>query len=261
MKGRIHSLESFGTVDGPGVRFVVFTQGCPLRCLYCHNPDTWAPTGGTEYSVEELLELYEHNAMFYRNGGLTVTGGEPLMQIDFVIELFTKARKKKIHTCLDTSGGTFSLGNLPLLEKMKQLMAVTNLVMLDIKHIDEAIHKELTGVPSKGIMDFARFIDAHEVPILIRHVIVPGYTDGREEQYQLGQFLGTLKHVKALDVLPYHNMGEVKYETLGMAYPLKGVAPVNPDKAVDARKEIIRGIRDMHHKLQPDQEKPRPLDG
>lgn len=245
MRGRVHSLESFGTVDGPGVRFVVFMQGCPLRCLYCHNPDTWTADGGKEYEVQEILALYKKNEAFYRNGGLTVTGGEPLWQIDFVTELFTAARKEGIHTCLDTSGVTFSSDNQAMKDKIDCLLAVTSLVMLDFKHIDDQAHRKLTGRSNRDILAFAQYIDAQNVSILARHVIVPGITDDAQEQYRLGHFLGTLKNLKALDALPYHNMGEVKYENLGMAYPLKGVPPLDPAKAVAARNHILHGIRDQ----------------
>ncbi len=244
MLGRVHSLESFGTVDGPGVRFVVFMQGCPLRCQYCHNPDTWTLGGGTEYSVSELLNLYQKNAPFYRNGGLTVTGGEPLCQIEFVTALFHAAKVAGIHTCLDTSGITFAPDRPDVVSQIDALLAVTDLVMLDIKHIDDQAHRKLTGHSNQAILQFAHHLDQSNVDILVRHVIVPGITDDSDEQYRLGRFLGGLKRLKALDALPYHNMGEVKYENLGMAYPLKGVAALDSDRAVLARQHILRGIRD-----------------
>ena len=220
-KGRIHSLESFGTVDGPGTRFVVFVQGCPMRCAYCHNPDTWAMTGGTMMEPAEIIEQYERNRPFYKDGGLTVTGGEPLMQIDFLIDLFTLAKEKDIHTCIDTSGIAFKPGNTALIEKLDKLMTLTNLVMLDIKHIDPEKHKELTQQPNDGILAFAAYLNEKQIPMWIRHVVVPGITDDDEYLYKLGQFIGKFTNLKALDVLPYHTMGEKKYENAyAIATPL-----------------------------------------
>ncbi len=245
MTGRIHSIESFGTVDGPGVRMVVFFQGCPMRCQYCHNPDTWKMAGGTEMTVEEILKQYESSRNFYRGGGLTATGGEPLMQLEFVTELFEAARKKDIHTCLDTSGITFRREDKELLAKMERLLASTSLVMLDLKHIDSEKHKPLTGHSNENILDFARFLDEMSVPVWVRHVVVPNITDQAADLYRLGRFIGELKNVKALDVLPYHDMGKVKYESLGMDYPLKDVPPLSQEAAIAAKKIILSGIRDM----------------
>ncbi|WP_394524636.1 pyruvate formate-lyase-activating protein [Lacrimispora sp. JR3] len=245
MTGRIHSIESFGTVDGPGVRMVVFFQGCPMRCQYCHNPDTWKMAGGTEMTVEDILKQYESSRNFYRGGGLTATGGEPLMQLEFVTELFEAARKKDIHTCLDTSGVTFRREDKELLAKMERLLASTSLVMLDLKHIDSEKHKPLTGHSNENILDFARFLDEMSVPVWVRHVVVPNITDQAADLYRLGRFIGELKNVKALDVLPYHDMGKVKYESLGMDYPLKDVPPLSQEAAIAAKKIILSGIRDM----------------
>lgn len=245
MTGKIHSTESFGTVDGPGVRFVIFTQGCPLRCLYCHNPDTWEINAGTEMTVQELLEKYEKNAAFYKNGGITVTGGEPLLQIDFIIELFTNAKKKNIHTCLDTSGITFTQPN----EKFDTLVKVTDLVMLDIKHIDNQKHKELCGLPNKNVLAFANYLNQKNVQILVRHVVVPTLTDQKEDLFKLGEFLGNLPMVKALDALPYHKLGISKYEQLNIEYPLKDLAELPPENAKEARKIIIQGMAATKAKL------------
>lgn len=240
MDGYIHSTESFGTVDGPGVRFVIFFQGCPMRCLYCHNPDTWKPCQGTRMSTDALLQTYDRYKEFLKSGGITATGGEPMLQLPFLIELFVRAKQKNIHTCLDTSGICFSQDRLP---EMEALCAVTDLVMLDIKHMDDAKHRQLTGHSNKNILAFAEFLSAHDVPIWIRHVIVPGWTDDAEEQEALGEFIGTLRTLKALDVLPYHDMGKVKYEQLGISYPLEGVPPLEAEEAVLARKRILNGIR------------------
>lgn len=244
MIGHIHSIESFGTVDGPGIRMVVFLKGCPMRCLYCHNPDTWDPSGGTDMTVDQILEQYESSRHFYSKGGLTVTGGEPLMQIDFVTELFEAAKAREIHTCLDTSGVTFHPENSQLLAKFDRLMASTDLVMLDIKHIDPEEHLILCSQPNDNILAFARYLDEKQVPVWIRHVVVPGYTFQEDALTRLGLFIGSLHNVKALDVLPYHDMGKVKYKQLGMEYPLETVAPLSKEDAVKARQIILKGIRE-----------------
>ena len=247
MIGRIHSIESFGTVDGPGIRMVIFLSGCPMRCLYCHNPDTWDPRGGNPMTVEQILTQYENARHFYKRGGITVSGGEPLMQMSFVTELFEAAAKRGIHTCLDTSGVTFRPDSPGLLGRFDRLMAVTNLVLLDIKHIDPREHEKLCGQPQHNILAFARYLDKKQVPVWVRHVVVPGITDNEDYQYRLGTFLGTLKNIKALDVLPYHDMGKVKYKALGIPYPLEDVEPLPKDKAAEARKIILRGMREQRN--------------
>jgi len=244
MKGRIHSLESFGTVDGPGTRYVVFVQGCPMRCQYCHNPDTWAMTGGTEMEPAEIIEQYERNKAFYQNGGgLTVTGGEPLMQTDFMIELFTLAKEKGIHTCIDTSGIAFKKDNKAIVEKLDKLMPLTDLVMLDIKHIDPEKHMELTKQPNEGILDFAAYLNEKQVPMWIRHVVVPGITDNDEYLYKLGYFIGQFTNLKALDVLPYHDMAKKKYKELNMEYVLENVEPMDKKLIPEKKEKILDGIR------------------
>lgn len=243
MIGHIHSIETCGTVDGPGMRFVVFFKGCPMRCLYCHNPDTWDPRGGEEHTAEDLLEQFDSLHHFYKNGGITATGGEPLMQIDFLIDLFEKAKAKGIHTCLDTSGVIFHRDNPTLMEKFERLAKVTDLVMLDIKHINPVEHEKLCKQPNANILDFAQWLDEKEIDIWIRHVIVKDITLIDDYLDELGYFIGGLKHLKALDVLPYHNMGEVKYENLGMEYPLKGMEPLTKDDAIHAREIILNAAR------------------
>lgn len=227
---------------------MVFTQGCPMRCLYCHNPDTWPTTGGTDITVDELITQYEKNESFYKNGGITVTGGEPLMQIEFVIELFKTAKEKGIHTCLDTSGVTFTPNNPDNVKQFDQLLAVTDLIMLDIKHIDDTRHRALTKHTNTNILEFAMYVSEKNVPIWVRHVVVPHITDNEVYQYKLGRFIGKLKTLKAIDVLPYHNMGETKYRNLGMDYPLKGISPLAPQRVLDARAIIMDGIRDQRNK-------------
>ncbi len=243
MQGRIHSLESFGTVDGPGVRYVVFVQGCPMRCKYCHNPDTWEMNAGTLMDTDYIIEQYERNIGFYKDGGITVTGGEPLMQIDFLIELFTKCKAKGIHTCIDSSGIAFNPSNPDLMAKFDALMPLTNLVMLDIKHIDPEKHIELTSQKNENILKFAEYLSEKNVDTWIRHVVVPGITDDDEYLYKLGYFIGGLSSLKALDVLPYHDMGKTKYEKLGIDYVLKDVPPMDKNLVVEKKKVILDGIR------------------
>ena len=237
--GRIHSRESFGTVDGPGIRYVIFMQGCPMRCLYCHNPDTWKLSGGQEVTVDELIDEYKQNRAFYSKGGITVTGGEPLLQIDFLIELFSAAKKEGIHTCIDTSGVTYNESNSEYREKLDTLMDLCDLVMLDIKHMDSEVHKRLTGRGNENILAFARYLSDRGVPLWIRHVVVKGYTDGEDGHRALGRFIATLSGVKALDVLPYHTMGVRKYKELNIAYPLEGVEAATLDDAEKAKKTIL----------------------
>ncbi len=250
MNGFVHSTESFGTVDGPGVRFVVFLQGCPMRCQYCHNPDTWKMNTGAVRSAQSLIQEYERNKAFYAKGGITVTGGEALMQLDFLLELFQLAKQKNIHTCLDTSGITYRPGESSYNEKLDELMKVTDLVMLDIKHIDPEGHKTLTGHDNAGILAFAKYLEQKNIPVWIRHVVVPGITDDEGQLTRLGSFLGTLSNIKALDVLPYHIMGVTKYEQLNIPYPLDGVPPATKDQAAKAKKIILTAYWKQRRKQQ-----------
>lgn len=243
MEGMIHSIETFGTVDGPGIRYVVFVKGCPMRCQYCHNPDTWEMAGATPKTVDEILEDYDRYVPFLKGGGLTVTGGEPLVQIDFVTELFEAAKKKGIHTCLDTSGIMFRRDNPEVLAKYERLMKCTDLIMLDIKHIDPEEHKKLTAQPCDNIFDFLKYLDECEKEIWIRHVIVPGITFIPEYLERLGTFLAEFKHIKALDVLPYHEMGKEKYQKMGIDYVLKDVEPATTDQAIEARNIILGAMK------------------
>ena len=238
-KGFIHSIETCGTVDGPGLRYVIFLQGCPMRCQYCHNPDTWEPGVGEQMTVDEALKSFYNNRAFYRNGGVTVTGGEPMMQMDFLIELFTKLHADGVHTCLDTSGIMFQPSNKVFKEKAEKLFEVTDLVMLDIKHIDDEKHKVLTSHSNEKILAFAKYIDNKGIDIWIRHVIVPGITLYQEYLQRLGEFMATLKHVKALDVLPYHTMGKAKYQNLGMEYPLGNTREATKEEAKAAKNIIL----------------------
>lgn len=243
MQGRIHSIETFGTVDGPGTRFVVFVQGCPMRCAYCHNPDTWAMTGGTMMEPEEIYEQYKRNEGFYTNGGITVTGGEPLMQVDFLIDFFTIAKADNVHTCIDTSGIAFKPGNTEFIKKLDKLMELTDLVMLDIKHIDPEKHKELTEQPNDGILAFVAYLNEKHVDMWIRHVVVPGLTDDNKYLYELGYFIGQFSNLRALDVLPYHTMGESKYKNLNIPYKLAGVPAMDKKEVIKKKAVILDGIR------------------
>lgn len=248
MKGYIHSKESFGTVDGPGIRYVLFMQGCPMRCLYCHNPDTWQMQGGTEISVDEVLMEYKKNESFYACGGITVTGGEPLMQTDFLIELFRAAKAMGIHTCIDTSGITYSESNTEYLAKLDELMKYTDLVMLDIKHIDPALHKKLTSHDNAAPLGFAKYLEKKGIPLWVRHVVVEGYTDDPKYLRLLGNFIGRLSNLKALDVLPYHTMGKAKYEALGIPYPLGDLKSLDKKDAEIAKGYIMEGIREVRRR-------------
>lgn len=238
--GNIHSIESCGTVDGPGIRFVVFTQGCPLRCQYCHNPDTWDLTGeGNKMSAEEILKQYDGVKEFC-GGGITVTGGEPLLQIEFVTDLFKKAREKNIHTALDTSGLLFTEQTK---NQIDELLKYTSLVLLDIKHIDDDEHKKLTKHSNKNILAFAQYLSDIKKPMWVRHVVVPGVTFNEEYLTRLGEFLAGLHNIAALDVLPYHDMAVPKYENLCIEYPLKGVPPLTHEEALEARNIIMKAYK------------------
>ena len=240
MIGRIHSFESFGTVDGPGIRFVTFLQGCPLRCQYCHNPDTWG-AGGKEYTAEEVArQALKYKNYYGSNGGITVTGGEPLLQIDFVTELFTLLKKQGIHTCVDTSGFVFHESDGENVDKHKKLLDVTDLFLLDIKHIDDEACKKLTGQGNQNTLTFAKFLSENGKKIWIRQVLVPNLTDGEASLKRTREFIDTLSGVEKVEVLPYHTMGVVKYEKLGIAYPLAGVEAPTKEKVAWAREILCK---------------------
>lgn len=239
MIGKIHSFESFGTVDGPGIRFVVFLKGCPLRCMYCHNPDTWTSEGAELHEASEVCDMIlKYKNYFANGGGVTVTGGEPLVQIDFVIELFTMLKKKGIHTCCDTSGFMFDPDDKESVEKHLKLIEVCDLFLLDIKHIDDDMHIKLTGKSNKHTLAFAEFLEAHGKHMWIRHVLVPGITTDEGELTRLHDYLSRFTMVDKVEVLPYHTMGVVKYKNLGIPYRLEGVNPPTKDEVLKA-KEIL----------------------
>ena len=231
---RIHSFESFGTVDGPGIRFVVFMQGCPLRCKYCHNRDTWDFQGGTEYSLEDVLSQIRKYKNYFMpsGGGVTISGGEPLLQISFLIELFTILKEEGIHTAIDTSG------SFTITDDLKKLIDLTDLFLLDIKCINDEICKDLTGVSNQKELEFAKYLNSIGKPMWIRQVLVPGITDHEDDLLKLRDFIHTLSTVEKIEVLPYHDMGRFKWEQLGYTYPLEGV-PIPTDEEVKKAKEIL----------------------
>ncbi|WP_105978825.1 pyruvate formate-lyase-activating protein [Bacillus paralicheniformis] len=235
MDGNIHSIETFGTVDGPGIRYVVFTQGCLMRCQFCHNADTWEIGTGKQMTVSEIVQDVQQYLPFIQSsgGGITVSGGEPLLQLPFLIELFKACKSHGIHTALDSSGGCYSAAPA-FQEQIKELIQYTDLVLLDLKHINRKKHINLTGMPNDHILDFARFLADHQAPVWIRHVLVPGISDIDDDLAALGTFIGTLGNVQKVEVLPYHKLGVYKWEALGLDYPLKGVEPPSAARAENA---------------------------
>lgn len=231
MEGRIHSFESLGAVDGPGVRFVVFTQGCSLKCKYCQNRDTWNLKGGTTYSSDEIVEkILRYKNYIMPNGGVTISGGEPLLQAQFLIELFTKLKQYNIHTCIDTSG------SVVLTDEIKKLIDLTDLFLLDIKCINDEKAIDLTGVSNKKELEFANYLSNINKPMWIRQVLVPGYTDDEQDLIKLRDFISTLKSVEKIEILPYHDLGKFKWEQLGEIYPLENVRTANSDDVARAKK-------------------------
>ncbi len=232
---KVHSIESFGTVDGPGLRFVVFLQGCHLECKYCHNRDTWDMSLGEYKSLEDIFEkIMKYKNYIHPNGGVTITGGEPLLQVKFLIELFTKLKKENIHTCIDTSG------MVSLTKDIKHLLSLTDLVLLDIKHIDSKKSKNLVGQNNEKELQFAKYLSDNNIKMWIRQVIVPGYTDDENDLLKLKEFISTLKNVEKIELLPYHNMGKYKWKNLNLDYELENVRPANDDDINRAKK--ILGI-------------------
>ena len=245
MIGKIHSFFAGGTVDGPGIRFVIFMKGCPLRCQYCHNPDTWSADGAEIYEVDDVVsQALRYKGYFNNGGGVTVSGGEPLLQIDFVIELFKKLKKYNVHTALDTSGIIFDKSNSELLSKFDELIKYTDLVLLDIKHIDNDEHIKLTGKSNTNVLDFARYLSDNKINVWIRHVLVPNITLNDNYLTKLREFIDTLDNVSKIEVLPYHTMGIVKYKNLGITYPLEGVNPPTKDEVKHA-KYLLGVIKDV----------------
>ena len=247
--GRVHSLETMGTVDGPGIRFVVFVQGCPMRCAFCHNPDTWAVKGGTLVTIEHLLDVFESNRPFYRSGGFTVSGGEPLLQPEFLADLFKAAHNApagRIHTCLDSCGYAFT-PQTP--EKFDSVLDETDMVLLDIKHSDPEGHKKLTGCSPERILAFGDELSKRNIKVVIRHVVVPGITDTVEECEALGRLIAPWHNVVGLEMLPYHTMGVVKYEQLGIPYKLDGVPQMDKARMPELRQAVMNGMKERRREL------------
>lgn len=235
MQGYIHQLESFGCADGPGSRFIIFFAGCPFRCKYCHNPDTWDMTKGKLYTAEELLKEAQSCSSYWgKKGGITVSGGEPLAQIDFLIELFTKAKEQGINTCIDTAGGPFTKEG-EWFKKFQKLMEVTDILLMDIKHINEEEHIKLVGRSGKNVREMFAYLDEIQKPIWIRHVLVPGITDNDEYLTQTRDFIRTLSNVYRVEILPYHGLAITKYNSLGMDYVLADTDSPSLERVQNAR--------------------------
>lgn len=231
---KVHSVESFGTVDGPGIRFVLFLQGCHLKCKYCHNRDTWDINGGEYKSLDEIFDkiIRYKNYIIPSGGGVTVTGGEPLLQVKFLIELFKKLKKVGINTCIDTSG------MVTLTDDIKELLSLTDLVLLDIKHIDSEKCKDLVGFSNERELEFARYLSDNNISMWIRQVLIPGYTDDPNDLLKLKDFISSLNTVKKVELLPYHTLGKYKWENLGLTYALEDVREAT-DEDVAKAKEIL----------------------
>ena len=234
MIGRIHSIETFGTVDGPGIRYIIFMQGCILKCKYCHNRDTWDPDTGKLTTVPELINDIKKYKTYMKNsgGGVTVSGGEPLLQAKFITELFKELKKLGYNTCLDTSGC------LPITDCIKELLDYTDIVLLDIKHIDNEKAIQLTGLPNKNNLAFAKYLSDKNIPVWIRQVLVPEYTDNEEDLKKLKEFIDTLNNVQRIEILPYHDLGKSKWDELGVEYELEDVKVPN-EKDIEKAKEIL----------------------
>jgi pyruvate formate lyase activating enzyme len=219
--GKIHSFESFGAADGPGVRFIVFMHGCPFRCVYCHNPDTWAiEKPAMELTPQEVLSrALRFRDYWGENGGITLSGGEPMMQAEFAAELFELAHREGVTTCLDTAAGPFRRGD----QMIERMIKATDTVLLDIKAFDPKLHRKITGADNSQVLDFARYLSEMGVPTWIRRVMVPGLTDGEDDMRKTREFISSLNNVVKVELLPYHSMGEAKWQALGLEYPLKGL--------------------------------------
>ncbi|TRX48711.1 pyruvate formate lyase-activating protein [Fulvivirga sp. M361] len=236
-KLNIHSIESFGTYDGPGIRFVVFLQGCPFQCLYCANPDTMRFEDGKSYSMQRIVEEAEHMKSYFANGGgITISGGEPCCQAKQLITLFKNLQSKGIHTCLDTNGNVMN-------HYVEEMLEYTDLVLLDVKHIDSAIHKKITGKPNEKTLAFAHYLEEHQKPFWLRYVLVPELSDDPKHLHQLGQYFQSFKQVQKLEIQPYHKLGVHKWELLGKEYPLKDT-PENTSQQLEAAKEIFEQYLD-----------------
>ena len=236
----VHSIETFGSVDGPGLRYILFLKGCRLRCAFCHNADTWDLNSEDQRSADEILDHAERYRSYWGSeGGITVSGGEPLLQMDFLIELFKKAKQRNINTCIDTAGEPFTKKG-EWFTKFEELMHYTDILLVDIKHIDRNKHIRLTGKPNDNSLEMFHYLSDINKPIWIRQVLVPGWTDDIEDLKKTRAFIETLSNVKKIEILPYHNMGAYKWEKLGMKYPLEGVEA--PDKdSIELADKVLHG--------------------
>lgn len=240
--GKIHSFESMGAVDGPGLRFVIFLQGCIMRCAYCHNPDSWDFDGGKEYSVEDCVrQVLKYKNYYGEKGGVTISGGEPLCQIDFVTDLFTELKRQGINTCLDTSGIVFNKENPSLVAKFNKLIKVTDLFLLDIKHIDNEKHIWLTTQSNKNILSFAKYLDTNNKKMWIRYVLVPKINSDIECLQKTRNFIDSLKNVDKVEILPYHTFGAYKYKELNMPYRLEDTNQPTEEEIKLATKILCKG--------------------
>ena len=231
--GAIHSIETFGSVDGPGVRYIIFLQGCIMRCAFCHNADTWKIKEADQEPSKVFDKAMRYQSYWKNGGGITVSGGEPLLQIDFLIELFTLFKKAGVNTCIDTSGAPFNVDDEEFMKKFNQLMELTDLLLVDIKHIDNETHKKLTSLENRNILAMIKYLSDIKKPIWIRHVLVPGISSNDEDLLKLRQFIDTLDNVERVEILPYHNLGTYKWEKLGYKYPLK-------DTPLPTKEEVLR---------------------
>lgn len=232
MLANVHSIETFGAFDGPGIRYVIFLQGCPFQCQYCHNRDTWSTDKNHLMSADNLLDEYHTYRSFYKKGGITVSGGEPLLQLEFLIELFSKAKEKGIHTCLDTSAACYHEKNI---KRYEELLKVTDLVLLDLKHMDEDEHLKLTGSTLNQVHKFATLLNEKKVPTVIRHVLVPSITDDETHLKKMKSFIDTLSNVVDVEVLSYHKKGIQKWEAMGLTYPLKHIEEPTQEAVLKAK--------------------------
>ncbi len=231
---KVHSTETFGTVDGPGIRFVLFLQGCHLKCKYCHNRDTWDISGGEYKTLDEIFDkiIRYKNYIVPSGGGVTVTGGEPLIQVKFIIELFKKLKENGINTCIDTSG------MFTITDDVKEVLKYTDLVLLDIKHIDDEKCKDLVGFSNKKELEFARYLSDNNIHMWIRQVLVPTLTDDEEDLKRLKEFISSLKTVDKVEILPYHSTGKYKWKELGLKYELENIREAT-NEDVKRAKEIL----------------------
>ena len=236
IKAAVHSIETFGSVDGPGIRYILFLKGCRLRCAFCHNADTWDMKSDDHRSADEIIaHALRYRPYWGKDGGITVSGGEPLLQMDFLIDLFKKAKEQGVHTNIDTSGAVFTKEE-PFFGKLQELLKYTDMLMLDIKHIDDEQHKILTGQSNKNILEFARYLSDIKKPIWIRHVLVPERSDKDEYLERLHDFIETLDNVERVEVLPYHTLGAYKWKELGYDYKLEGIDPPTPERFENAHR-------------------------